>query len=51
MTDIREFNKTKKNEPGKMVDFDKAAAELKVRKESLTKENRPLFIEWVNKQP
>lgn len=48
--DIREWNKTEHNKPGKMVDFDKAAADLGVRKESLTKENRSQMQAWVDKQ-
>ena len=51
MTDIREFNKTQKDKPGKMVDFDKAAEELGVRKESLTKDKREEFAAWAEKQP
>jgi hypothetical protein len=50
MPDMREFGKVKKAEPGKMVDFDKAASELGCRKESLTKDKRAEFAAWVEKQ-
>jgi len=50
VADIREFNKTKHDEPGKMVDFDKAAEELGCSKVELTKNKRPEFLAWAEKQ-
>jgi hypothetical protein len=52
MADIREFKgpNAKHGEAGKMVDFDKAAAELGCTKVELTKNKMPQFIEWVAKQ-
>ena len=52
MVDKREFKlpETRHGEPGKVVDFDKAAEDLKCDKVMLTKSERPRFIDWARKQ-